>query len=75
MDISLLSLNKSQPRMLDTSLQLWKSYLGIRTGVKKNYSISANEILHQQICYFMVFSKMKKLQPSFWPYDCFLSLF
>ena len=35
MDISLLSLNKSQPRMLDTSLQLWKSYLGIRTGVNK----------------------------------------
>ena len=35
MGISLLSLNKSQPRMLDTSLQLWKSYLGIRTGVNK----------------------------------------
>ena len=33
MDTSLLSLNKSQPRMIDTSVQLWKSYLGMLTGV------------------------------------------
>ena len=39
---------------------------------QQNYSISANEMLHQQICYLMVFWKMKKLQPFFWPYDCFL---
>ena len=62
--------------MLDTSLQLWKSYLGILTGVNYNYSMhQANGMLHQQTCYLIEFSKMQKLQPSFWPHTLVWSEF